>query len=125
MEADPDGSMKYFSSAASSQEDDDEFGQSLTAIKSKEQFEKVIQSGKPIVVRCEPAAVLVCRACGPSDAFWPRGHPSACTARNSALLYGVLCMSGTAAAIYRSAGQARHRHLCHARPGRLHGGLVR
>ena len=51
MEADPDGSMKYFSSAASSKEDDDEFGKTLTAIKSKDQFEKVIKSDKPVVVR--------------------------------------------------------------------------
>ena len=50
MEADPDGSLKYFASAEASQEDEGEFGQSLKSIKSKREFEEAIRGGAPVVV---------------------------------------------------------------------------
>ena len=53
MEADPDGSLKYFSQAESSQ-DEHAFGETLTAITSRAQYEEVTGGSGAAVVRAPP-----------------------------------------------------------------------
>lgn len=50
MEADPDGSLKYFSKAESTQ-DEHAFGETLTAITSRAQYEEATSGDGPVVVR--------------------------------------------------------------------------
>jgi hypothetical protein len=50
MEADPDGSLQYFSKAESSK-DEHSFGHTLTPITSKEHFKEVISGSAPVLVR--------------------------------------------------------------------------
>jgi hypothetical protein len=62
MIADPEKSMEYFASAAAAAEEDSEFGTTLTAIHSPEDFKNAIAGTGPVVVQLPKlsAVYLVC-----------------------------------------------------------------